>query len=109
MTKKDALVKNTDDAKQVKNASVVQELKEDEEDNDVRFVLNDARGRRFLWRVLSHTGMFMQAHVPGDPCSTAFNDGRSCEGRWLYSLLEETSVDAVNQMRKEAQEKRNMK
>jgi hypothetical protein len=58
------------------------------ETSDWEWVLSDARGLRVLYRILSILGPNRISHVPGDPYSTAFNEGkRSCANELLERIL----------------------
>lgn len=53
---------------------------------DLRWLITDHRGRRFLRRRLAELGVFQLSHT-GEAVSTAFNEGRRSAGLKLLSFI----------------------
>ena len=93
-------VKNVADEKQVKRAAKRMESREDREVNDIRYVLNDKRGRRFLWRLLNECKVFESIWVPS--AGIHYNAGKQDVGHFLMAEIVKASEDAYLLMTKEA-------
>lgn len=97
---KKALVKNAASEKQVKDAEVKQELKQDQEHNDLLFVLDSEQGRRVLWRVLSYGGLYRSPyHHSGSQQN--INIGMGEISRWLLSEIVNVDEQKWLQMQSE--------
>ncbi len=73
----------------------------DKEINDIRWVLSDARGRRFLWRLLSIAGVFRTPYVPKDTNETFKLIGYKEIGLLLVDEITQADTDALLQMQRE--------
>lgn len=83
---KKALVRNASSEKQVKEAGEKVQLREDQEHNDMLFVLNSEQGRRVLWRILSHGGLYRSPyHHSGSQQN--INIGMGEVSRWLLGQI----------------------
>ena len=77
------VVTNSSDEQQIKRAADWQE----DRDRDLDHLLVSPRGRRWLHQLIFETcNVNRRSHVPGDPESTAFNEGARCVG---LALLED--------------------
>lgn len=64
------------------------ELKQEDIDKDIEFVLSKDRGRRWLYNLIWHQGhIALASHVPGDVHSTAFNEGARSLGVALHEQI----------------------
>lgn len=63
----------------------IQKLKA-EEAEDIRWLMDDARGRRFVSRVLEATGVF-RSTFDANHAVMAFSEGRRNEGNRLMTLV----------------------
>jgi hypothetical protein len=52
-------------------------------EDDLAWVLGDARGQRVLASIVAQCGVSRLSFVAGDPMATAFNEGRRSVGIWL--------------------------
>lgn len=73
----------------------------DREKSDIAFILSDARGRRFMWRLLSMTGIYRSSYT-GDS-KTFFREGERNIGLQVMRDIHEINPEAMTQMLKEAQ------
>jgi hypothetical protein len=55
---------------------------------DLAWLMGNKRGRRIVWRLLSHAGLYRLSHQPGDAFATAFNEGQRNQGLRLAALLQ---------------------
>lgn len=69
-------------------ADLKEKRKRDMELNDIRFLLNDARGRRVLWRLMENAKTFESVYHPSGS-TTYYNSGRQDFGRFLMSEIME--------------------
>lgn len=58
-------------------------LREQEDEQDLRWLITDARGRRFLRRHLGSLGVFRSSYT-GEALSTAFREGERNAGLRLF-------------------------
>lgn len=56
------------------------------EADDWKWLMNQARGRRLVWRLLSKAGIY-QSSFTGDALSTAFKEGERNMGLRINALL----------------------
>lgn len=56
---------------------------------DFKTVMGTIAGRRFLNKLLHHTGLFESTFTPGAPDVAAFKEGRRDVGRWIDSQMRE--------------------
>ena len=94
-----ALVKNAGDVKQIKRAAKKEDQIKREQENDVRYMLNDRRGRRFVWRMLTHAGVYNSIWVQS--AEIHYKAGKQDFGHWLMAQVLEASEDAYTLMVKE--------
>ena len=72
---------------------------EDKDAEDMRSLLKEKWGRRFVWRFLSKAGVFSQS-FNADASIMAFNEGRRSIGLTLLSQVMEINPEAYLQMAK---------
>jgi hypothetical protein len=68
--------------------------------DDLRWVLTDKRGRRFMWWLLSITGFFKLSYS-GNNDETNFNEGNRNVGLQLMNGINQASPDSYSVMMKE--------
>lgn len=69
-------------------------------DNDFRWIMADARGRRVIWQLLIEAGIYRSSFA-ADPAVTAFNEGKRDAGLRLLAKLTSITPDEYLQMQKE--------
>lgn len=79
--KKDALVGNAADEKQVRSAKQKEQERALQEVEDLKFILGDKRGINFLRRMFVKTGLFRSSFTGNS--TTFFNEGERNVGLWL--------------------------
>lgn len=67
---------------------------------DFRWLMGDARGRRFVWRQLAAAGVFQSSFDPA-AMNMAFNEGRRSEGLRLLAQIHTICPDHYLTMMKE--------
>lgn len=85
-----AAVKNAADGDQVKQAEQKEKTRRQRELNDLAFICDDPRGRRFLWRLLSECAVFKAVFNPNNSIMS-HNEGRRQVG--LDVLADIMAVD----------------
>ena len=98
-----SFVRNAADKKQVRHAKRKQESKEERQLNDVRYILNDERGRRFLWRYLNLCGVFRSSFTGN--FETYFNEGERNVGLKMLADVNEAAPEVYAVMVKEARDR----
>lgn len=68
---------------------------------DVEWVLNDVRGRRVMFRILSKLGPNRQSFVRGQPDVTAFNEGMRAKANELIEMILDADASAYHRMQRE--------
>lgn len=58
MSNEKPLVKNAADESQIRSAEVKKKIQEDNEHNDLKYILDSEQGRRFIWKQLERCGVF---------------------------------------------------
>lgn len=74
-----------------------------EETQDIKSILNTEYGRRFMWRLLGHCGIYRD--LEGDVNDLLRQSGKRSVGLFLLSILSEVDEDKVFLMMKEAKNK----
>lgn len=71
--------------------------------DDLKLVMADEYGRRFVWGVIDRSGCNRPSFDPGFPDAlvTAFNEGRRSEGLRLQALLYAACPDLYDKMLRE--------
>lgn len=98
-----SFVANAADETQVKKASSKVKSLREKQLNDVRFILSDVQGRRFLYRYLEEAGVFKSSFTGSS--ETFFNEGQRNIGLKLLADITEADVEAFVKMMAEAKKK----
>lgn len=98
-----SFVANAADETQVKKAGSKAKLLRDKQLNDVRFILSEVQGRRFLYRYLEETGVFKSSFTGSS--ETFFNEGQRNIGLKLLADITEADTEAFVKMMAEAKKK----
>lgn len=69
-------------------------------DEDFKWLMNDMRGRRLVWRQLASAGVFNSSFNP-DAMQMAFNEGRRNSGLELLAQIHALCPDHYTTMMKE--------
>lgn len=78
----------------------LQKHERSKEVEDFSWVMADARGRRFMYRLLEQTGLYRNPFTGNS--HTFFNCGQMNVGQWLMSEIHEHTPDAYMAMINEA-------
>lgn len=70
---------------------------------DVEQIVARADGRRVIWRILEMAGPNRISHVPGDPYTTAFNEGKRAVANEVLLMLWDADQNVYAQMQREHQ------
>jgi hypothetical protein len=79
-------------------------VERDQETADFKWLMSDKRGRRFMWRLLSMTGLYRSSFT-GNSNNTFFNEGARNIGLMLISEVNELTPDAYAMMLDEQRKK----
>lgn len=79
------------------------ELVHNRELSDLRHILLSAEGRRFIWKLMSASGIFLCSYKGGDRDETAFYEGRRSVGLQVLNDLLEANPKVFSQMQEEYQ------
>lgn len=71
---------------------------------DLAWLLSDARGRRFVWRLIADAGMFRSISPSRTERESAFNEGARNTALRLWGEIGETCHDRLLMMQSEAAE-----
>lgn len=71
---------------------VHEELAREQEHNDLRAVMSTPQGRRFVWRLLEHAGLFGPSYA-SDHGATAYNEGRRSIAIGLLTRVQTEATD----------------
>lgn len=80
-------------------------LQREREQNDLRYVMSNKQGRRFMWRLLSRAGVY-QSSFNVDPHVTAFNEGSRNAGLQQLNEIMETCPERYTEMLAEQKDAR---
>jgi len=97
------LVKNAADESQVNNAKIKKQLLDDQNHNDLKFILDSAQGRRYIWRVLERCGVFKSSFVTSS--EIYFNEGKRDIGLKILAEIMECDPQAYLKMATNKDEK----
>ena len=97
-----AIVKNAADPEQVRKAKQKVESLNDRRLNDVREVLNNKRGRRFIWELLEFCGVFKTSLA--DEHVIFYNEGQRNVGLKLLADINEAAPEAYIVMLNESKQ-----
>lgn len=56
-------------------------------ESDLHYTLSEKIGRRLIWNLIADAHIFSEPHVPGDPHTSAFNNGKAAKARDLFAML----------------------
>jgi len=77
------------------------------EEDDLRWLMSDKRGRRIVWRWLESAGVWRLSFDP-NALAMAFNEGSRNQGLHLLTLLLATCPALYNTMMEETHDDRNV-
>lgn len=90
---------NPHDPKDVKEAEEKANLRMLQEKEDLKWILSDPRGRRFIWKILEFCKVF-NTTMTGNSY-TYFNEGQRNVGLRIFDEMNQADEDAYLKMRKE--------
>jgi hypothetical protein len=76
--------------------------KDRQDRDDISWIMSTIQGRRFVWRMLSHCGVY-RGHE-GDSEQVMKQEGRRQAGLFLLGIISDASEDHVFDMMKEAKQ-----
>ena len=80
-----------------------QQLRRENELNDLRLICETEHGRRFIWRLIEQAGAWRTTYT-GEALSAAFAEGKRNTGLKVFSDVMEACPDQYLAMAKEASE-----
>lgn len=89
--------------RQEKRAQIAENQLEREK-GDLLWLMNDARGRRHIYSLLSDTKVFGICYTAGDPHHTSFNEGRRNAGLRILNDVLRLAPEQYALMMREAQD-----
>lgn len=95
-----ALVKNAADEKQVKKGADRAKNIRDKELEDIYAIMSTAPGRRFMWRLLSHCGVY--SSIWEASAKIHYNAGKQDVGHFLLAEIVQTNEELYSLMVKES-------
>lgn len=93
---------NAADQRSVRKAGQAAKLVAKREQDDLVHVLSDHAGRRFVWRLLTESGVFRTSYVAGSFDLTAINEGRRMIGLKLMADIHQLDPAYYLKMAQEA-------
>lgn len=96
------LVGNAGDEAQVEKAGKKLKRREDNDEADLKFLMNTPQGRRFIWRYLETCGVFTSSFTGETSHETAFKEGMRLVGLTLLSDVNKAGPQAYFQMIEES-------
>ena len=90
---------NAADREQVAAAKKLEKEVRKDELADMRLLLSDPAGRRFLWRMLKRCGLYRLSYTGNS--ETYLREGERNVGLWLMTELSQANPDAFFLMQKE--------
>lgn len=97
------VVKNAADEDQVRADKKNGKYARDKELNDLRFLMSNIQGRRFLWRLLGRFRVYGSCLNPSGSM-VYYNIGQQDAGHFIQSEIVEADQDKYFEMLKEAKE-----
>ena len=79
---------NAGDKDSVKEVTKNAKFYKDRANDDLKFIMSNARGRRFMHELLANSRLFAASYVPGDSHTTAFHEGMRAIGRDLLARID---------------------
>ena len=98
----DAMVKNAADEGQVQSAVKKERLSRDQELDDIKWLLSERSGRRFLWRMLNRCRVFESVYHQSS--LVYYNSGQQDIGHFILSEITTAHPDALVTMMQENRE-----
>lgn len=94
------------DAQQVAQAQQLEagRLRRDQECEDFKWLMQDRRGRRVVWRLLDKAGVFRTSFNVPNAMQVSFNEGQRNLGLLLLAEIQELCPDKFHLMTKEAKD-----
>jgi len=92
------MVKNAANESQAKDSQQKQKLKQDVDDNDLRFILASPQGQRFVWKLLQSCGVFKSSFTGSS--ETFFLEGQRNIGLKLISEVMRVDPESYLKMHK---------
>lgn len=99
---------NAADTKQVKKAEFKEKDLEKQRLNDIRTVLSNASGRRFIWKLMSKCNTFGSVYSE-QPSTMAYLSGQQDLGHYVMSSIIEADENLLLKIMKENQKDRSNK
>lgn len=91
------------DADQAARVARTAKQKDKQADDDLKWIMSDARGRRFAWRLLARTGIYRSSYLAGrgqtEAC--AFYEGERNVGLEMLAALLKVTPKAYAAMQQE--------
>jgi hypothetical protein len=84
-------------------AKIEAQRRQKQEEEDIAWVASDARGRRFLWRLLGACHVSASVFSEGRPDRTAYLAGQQDIGHWAQRQLMAANPSLYTKMQDEAQ------
>lgn len=81
----------------------VNQIRAFHEAEDFKWVMSDAKGRRFIWGLLERAGIYRSSFA-GDSENTIFNEGGRNQGLAIVDLIHEHCPELYMQMIAEKQD-----
>lgn len=104
----DALVKNASDEKQIKEAEKTLQITREDELNDLRWILSDPRGRRFIWKLLTFCKVFES--IWSQSAMIHYLSGQQDVGHYVLAEVGEAHDESIIiMMRENKKEKSNVR
>lgn len=94
------MVRSASDPDQVKAAAKEQVFRQEQEDADILALMNDAVGRRFVWRLLGQTNVFKSIFVTSS--EIYYKAGQQDIGHWLQRQVDRVAPEQYITMQREA-------
>lgn len=98
------LTRNPTDPSSVGEAKARKKSREDQWAADLRQIMQEQWGRRFVFEFLTRCGVFRQSYVEGDTHGTTFNEGRRSIGNVYFASIAKDMPELYGLMTKEAWE-----
>jgi hypothetical protein len=95
---------NAGDEEQVGKKSRAAKASDRQALEDIRFVMGDARGRRFVWSMLARCGVYRSSYLAGrgQTEATAFHEGERNVGLHILATISAAAPKAYLAMQQEA-------
>lgn len=98
--KKEALVDNAADESQVKNAERLEKLAENQQREDIKWLMSSPSGRRIVWNILERCEVNGSIFT-NDPYILSYRSGQQDIGHWLLGIVGTHDNEGLFTMMKE--------